>query len=254
LDPDAVDDAARGLLADAGAVRDRGNDVAGAWAGLGASYEAPEADQLLRVMDPVRSDTSNLADDLERLSGVLARFAGELREIVTKCDRLRAEVQEFRAQLAAAPIGGGADTGFGTSSGFGAVSGIRLDPVLATENALLSGPIASVTEELAEAEWACAAAIAAIDGPPQGPGGFAGFLAGAADSVAGAAEKVTNPWGEAPAPESCAGAAIAQVGTAMWTGASWAQSPPRGHTCRPFPGWPPWPWRGTPPVRNSVSP
>lgn len=196
-------------------MRDGGADVSGAWAGLGASYEAPEAGQLLRVMDPVRADTDRLADELERVAAALATFAGELREIVAKCDRLRSEVREFRARVAAAPIGGGSGSGFGSGVGFVVDSGLGLDPVLATENALLSSRIAAVAEELAEAERACAAAIRAVDGPPR-PGGFARLLTSAAETVA------ANSWGEAPEPETCAGSAINQVGTAMWTGVNWA--------------------------------
>jgi hypothetical protein len=217
LDPEAVERSARDLRADAGAVRDGGAEVAGAWAGLGVSYAAPEAGQLLRVMDPVRADTDRLADELERVSSALGTFAGELREIVTTCDRLRVEVREFRARVAAAPVGGSAsDSGFGSGSGFGVDSGLGLDPALATQNAFLASRISSVTEELAEAERACAAAIRAIDGPPQGGGGFGGFMA---DPIGTVAEHLT--WGESPQPETCAGNAVQDVGMALWNGVSW---------------------------------
>jgi hypothetical protein len=220
LDPKAVAQSARGLRADAGAVRDGCNDVAGAWAGLGASYEAPEAGQLLRAMDPVRADTDRLADELERVASVLATFAGELREIVTKCDRLRVDVVEFRARVAAAPLGGESSSGLGSAPGFNIGSGLGLAPALATQNAVLASQIASVAEELVEAERACAAAIRAIDGPPS-PGGFGGFLAGAVDAVSDAAEKAANPWGESAQPELCAGAAVEQVMFGMWNAVSW---------------------------------
>lgn len=220
LDPEAVDEAARGLKADAGAVRDGGNDVADAWAGLGASYEAPEAAQLLRVMDPVRVDTDWLAGELEHVASALARFAGELREVVTKGDRLRVEVAEFRARVAAAPAGVTAEVGFGAGPAFGGDSALGLDPVLATQNAFLTSRIAALAEELFEDERACAAAVRAVHGPPS-PGGFGGFVAGAVTAASDVAEKAANPWGESTQPESCAGAAIAQVMVGVWNAASW---------------------------------
>ena len=91
-----------------------------------------------------------------------------------------------------------------------------MDPALATQNAFLTSRITSVSVELASAERACAAAIHAIDGPPQSGGRF----------LVDAAQRVLEgrlPWGEAPEPETCAGDAVKQVGTAVWTGASWVQ-------------------------------
>jgi hypothetical protein len=219
LNPGAVEEAARDLRADAGLVRDGGNDVAGAWAGIGASYEAPEAGQLLRVMDPVRADTDRLADEVERVAAALATFAGELHEIAAKRDRLRVEVQELRSRVAASPFGDGSGfgwgSGFGSASGFDVGSGPGLDPALATQNAFLASRITSVTVELAEAERACAAAIRAIDNPPP-DGGLGAFLA---DPVGTVAEQL--PWGEASQFETCAGSAIQNVGMALWNGAAW---------------------------------
>ena len=215
LDPEAVDDAARGLKADASAVRDGGNDVVGAWTGLGASYEAPEAAQLLRVMDPVRADTDRLAGELERVASALARFAGELREIVTKGDRLQVEVVEFRARVAAAPVGVTAEVSFGAGPGLGGESALGLDPVLATQNAFLTSRIAALAEELVVAERACAAAVRAVDGWQERA---AGLLFNTARGVA----TDRMPWGEPGGPESCAGQAIEQVIGGIWNSGSWA--------------------------------
>ncbi|MEU4360772.1 hypothetical protein [Promicromonospora sp. NPDC023987] len=219
LDPDAVGDAARGVRADAGAVRGGGDDVAGAWAGLGASYEAPEAAQLLRVMDPVRADTDRLADELERVAGALLAFAGVLREVVSERDRLRVEVAEFRARVAAAPVGGAAEvgpaSGFGPVSGLGGVSAVGLDPVLATQNAFLTARVTALAEDLAEAERACAAAVRAIDGWQERA---AGLLFDTARGVS----SDRMPWGDSGGPESCAGQAIEQVTVGLWSSASWA--------------------------------
>lgn len=217
LDPEAVQEAARGLRVDAGAVSDGGRAVAGAWAGLGASYEAPEAGRLLRVMDPVRADTDRLGDELERVAAALARFAGELREIVGRCDRLRGEVADFRARVAVAPVGGAADvgpaSGFGAGSGFGVSSGLGLDPALATENGLLSGRIAAVAEELVEAERACAAEVRAIDGWRERAGGLL------LDTARGVVSD-RLPWGEQGGPESCVGGAAEQVMVGVWNSVS----------------------------------
>ena len=156
-------------------------------------------------------------EELERVASALARFAGELREVVTKGDRLRAEVAEFRARVAAAPVGESAgvgfSSGFGADSGFGGDSTLGLDPVLATQNAFLTSRIAALAEELVEAERACAAAVRAVDGWQERA---AGLLFNTARGVA----TDRMPWGDPGGPESCAGQAIEQVMVGIWNSGS----------------------------------
>lgn len=201
LDPDAVDDAARSLRADALAVRDAGVDVAGAWHGLRADYQAPEADRLLSAMDPVRSETSSLGDDLDQVATALGRFAQDLRAIKSAFDVVRADAWAFHALIATNPEW-------------------EFDPELVAQNTTLLGRVNSVQVQLWDAERECANAIRAIDC-------LAPWNAGVSDGPAdpnafGLTEIPTEtamPWG-APVEqkEHCPASAVTSVRSAVWDG------------------------------------
>jgi hypothetical protein len=201
LDPDAVDDAARSLRADALAVRDAGVDVVGAWYGLRADYQAPEADRLLSALDPVRSDTATLGDDLEQVATALGRFAQDLRAIKSAFDVVRADAWTFHARIATNPEW-------------------EFDPELVAQNTTLLGRVNSVQVQLWDAERECANAIRAIDclAPWN-----AGVSDGPADSnTFGLTEIPTEtamPWG-APVEqkEHCPASAVTSVRSAVWDG------------------------------------
>ncbi|MGI5188950.1 hypothetical protein ACQEVI_12495 [Promicromonospora sp. CA-289599] len=201
LDPDAVDDAARSLRADALAVRDAGVDVVGAWYGLRADYQAPEADQLLSALDPVRSDTARLGDDLEQVATALGRFAQDLRAIKSAFDVVRADAWTFHARISTNPEW-------------------EFDPELVAQNTTLLGRVNSVQVQLWDAERECANAIRAIDC-------LAPWNAGVSDGPAdpntfGLTEIPTEtamPWG-APVEqkEHCPASAVTSVRSAVWDG------------------------------------
>ena len=201
LDPDAVDDAARSLRADAVAVRDAGVDVAGAWHGLRADYQAPEADRLLSAMDPVRSETSSLGDDLDQVATALGRFAQDLRAIKSAFDVVRADASAFHARIATNPEW-------------------EFDPELVAQNTTLLGRVNSVQVQLWDAERECANAIRAIDC-------LAPWNAGVSDGPAdpnafGLTEipaETAMPWG-APVEqkEHCPASAVTSVRSAVWDG------------------------------------
>lgn len=201
LDPDAVDDAAYSLRADALAVRDAGVDVVGAWYGLRADYQAPEADRLLSALDPVRSDTATLGDDLEQVATALGRFAQDLRAIKSAFDVVRADAWTFHARIATNPEW-------------------EFDPELVAQNTTLLGRVNSVQVQLWDAERECANAIRAIDC-------LAPWNAGVSDGPAdpnafGLTEIPTEtamPWG-APVEqkEHCPASAVTSVRSAVWDG------------------------------------
>lgn len=201
LDPDAVDDAARSLRADALAVRDAGVDVVGAWYGLRADYQAPEADRLLSALDPVRSDTATLGDDLEQVATALGRFAQDLRAIKSAFDVVRADAWTFHARIATNPEW-------------------EFDPELVAQNTTLLRRVNSVQVQLWDAERECANAIRTIDclAPWN-----AGVSDGPADSnTFGLTEIPTEtamPWG-APVEqkEHCPASAVTSVRSAVWDG------------------------------------
>jgi hypothetical protein len=203
LDPEAVEAAVRGLRSDALAVQDAGVDVVGAWYGLRADYQAPEADRLLSAMDPVRSATASLGDDLERVATALGRFAEELQAIRSAFDVVRADARAFRARIATNPEW-------------------EFDPGLVEENTTLLGRVNTAQVRLWDAERECANAIRAIDClVPWSTGAVDG--AGATDPNAyGLSEipsEVEMPWG-APVEqkEHCPASAVTSVKSAVWDG------------------------------------
>ena len=154
LDPDSVELGARSLRRDATAVRDAGIAVSGAWQGLGACYETPDTDQVLRALDPVRVATDKLADDLDAVADVLDRFAGEVRSLQAKRSSLVARIGDFNSRVAAEAV----------TLGGAALPGL-LAPELSFENQTLLGQSASLGEEFETAELECADRIKAIGSP-----------------------------------------------------------------------------------------
>ncbi|MGI5191870.1 hypothetical protein ACQEVI_27265 [Promicromonospora sp. CA-289599] len=154
LDPDSIEIGARSLRRDATRVREAGLAVTGAWQGLGACYETPDTDQVLRALDPVRVATDKLADDLDQVADVLDRFADEVRSLQAKRSGLVARIGDFHSRVAAeASILGGA-----------ALPGV-LAPELSFENQSLLGQSGSLGEEFETAELECANKIKAIGSP-----------------------------------------------------------------------------------------
>jgi hypothetical protein len=199
LDPDAVEAAARALRAEAEAIRESGDEVAGAWSGLRADYEAPEAEQLLRAMDPVRSTTTDFGDDLGRVAAALMTFAAELREIKAKFDSVRADAFAFKDRIRSNPEW-------------------EFDQALIDENTALLGRVNSTQVQLWDAERECANAIRAIDDIKRWHSGVAEgdqYGYGLPSIPAG----TEMPWG-APVDkkEHCPMSAAMAVKSAVWDG------------------------------------
>ncbi|MGI5190212.1 hypothetical protein ACQEVI_18895 [Promicromonospora sp. CA-289599] len=135
-------------------MRDAGIAVSGAWQGLGACYETPDTDQVLRALDPVRVATGKLADDLDAVAGVLDRFADEVRSLQAKRSSLVAQIGDFRSRAAteAAPFGSPTLPGV-------------LAPELSFENQTLLGQSRLLGERFETAELECASKIKAIGSP-----------------------------------------------------------------------------------------
>ncbi|MEU4384964.1 DNA/RNA non-specific endonuclease [Promicromonospora sp. NPDC023805] len=200
LDPHAVDDAADDLRADAARIRDEGAEVPRAWQGLAAHYEAPEAGQLLAVMDPVGRTTDNFAEDLERVAAALASFAMDLREVKARFDQVRFDAVAFRNKIA-----GNLEWEF--------------DQELIHENNRLLSAANSAAVDLQDAERRCANQIRAIDQMTP-----LHVSTGAADDplaygVSHISLDTPMPWGESVARQDhCPKAAAVQVKRAVWDG------------------------------------
>ncbi|MGI5187850.1 hypothetical protein ACQEVI_06885 [Promicromonospora sp. CA-289599] len=180
LDAESIEMGAKSLRRDATAVRDAGVAVSGAWQGLGACYETPDTDQVLRALDPVRVATDKLADDLDEVAGVLDRFADDVRSLQAKRSTLVAQIGDFRSRAR-----GEADVlGLGLSS---PLLGVQLTGELSFENTRLIGQSRLLGEEFETAELECANKIKAIGSP-------ATMLEKAGNWFQDAATGIGNAW------------------------------------------------------------
>lgn len=199
LDPDAVEAAARALRADAEAIRESGGEVVDAWSRLREDYQAPESEQLLRSLDPVRTATATVGDDLGRAAAALMTFAGELREIKAQFDRVRADAFAFKDRIRSNPEW-------------------EFDQALIDENTALLGRVNSTQVQLWDAERECANAIRAIDDIKRWHSGFA---EGDQDGygLSSIPTGTEMPWG-APVEkqEHCPMSAAIAVKSAVWDG------------------------------------
>ncbi|MCW2525078.1 MAG: protein phosphatase, partial [Frankiales bacterium] len=94
-----LQNAAWWLRADAGKMRLAGVDIRAGWQRLGSVYSAPEAGQLLAVMDPVRTLAGTVADNVEAAAAALERFAQEAGPLAAKLQDLQFQAQDFRRRL-----------------------------------------------------------------------------------------------------------------------------------------------------------
>ncbi|MCX4734852.1 ADP-ribosyltransferase [Streptomyces sp. NBC_01363] len=83
------------LTADAGHVRDTGSSVHTHFQALSAYYKAPEAERLFASTKPVQDRADGFADDLEKVASSLSDYAAEIRPLVTKLTRLKADATTF---------------------------------------------------------------------------------------------------------------------------------------------------------------
>ncbi|MCW2522079.1 MAG: hypothetical protein JWO63_414, partial [Frankiales bacterium] len=94
-----LETAAWWLRSDAGRVRLAGVDIRADRQGLASVYRAPEAGQLLAVMDPVRTQAGTVADNVEAAAAALERFAQEAAPLAAKLQDLQFQAQDFRRRL-----------------------------------------------------------------------------------------------------------------------------------------------------------
>ena len=143
LDPDAVLAAAAGLAAGGTRVREAGAAMLREWRQLRASYVAPEAEQLLAVMDPVEAGARAYGDDVERVAAALRRYAEDVRPIKNALGHVRRDAWTFRDSIASIPDW-------------------EYDQDLVDENAALIRRVNAQQVALWDVERACANAIRAL--------------------------------------------------------------------------------------------
>lgn len=99
VDPDALEEAAGRFRAIGEAIEESGEGITSAWASLTGIYVAPEADTLLRVLDPLSSDGSAVATGVKDAAAALTAFAETARELKARLTGLKAEAEAFRADV-----------------------------------------------------------------------------------------------------------------------------------------------------------
>ncbi|MFK8848155.1 hypothetical protein [Streptomyces sp. Ac-502] len=82
-------------------VKTAGSDVHTSFGGLSAFYQAPEAEQLFAVTEPVARTARTLGDEMQTVSKALGTYAQEITPLVDQLNRLRQEAADFRANDAA---------------------------------------------------------------------------------------------------------------------------------------------------------
>lgn len=151
VDTEAVLDAARAVGNHAEVHSDAGGEVTTSWFRVADSYSAPETQQLLGSMEPVRTASESFSTAAQAVARALTTFA------------IEAEAAEARRARAATSIASFRTVAKGDDSW-------QQDPVMIAQNSVLTSEVAAAERELCEAEEACARTIASIpvDAPASG--------------------------------------------------------------------------------------
>lgn len=75
------------------------DDIPVQWQGLAAVYEAPESQQVLRVMDPVATDVQTIGTAVRKVAKALDTYASEAAAPKKALDELRVEAAAFVARV-----------------------------------------------------------------------------------------------------------------------------------------------------------
>ncbi|MEU2154063.1 hypothetical protein ABZ532_03380 [Streptomyces sp. NPDC019396] len=88
------------ISADGSSIWSAGTKVDAAFRGLSSYYQAPEAEQLFAVTAPVATGANEFCDELESVAQALGAYAGEVRPLVQKLERLKGEAADFESRIA----------------------------------------------------------------------------------------------------------------------------------------------------------
>ncbi|MEU7030786.1 hypothetical protein AB0A60_29380 [Streptomyces sp. NPDC046275] len=142
---EVLDQKVKALSSDGPKIVAAAGDVHTTFGGLRAFYQAPEAEQLFAVTQPVKDKALELSSDLCVIAGALGTYAQEVRPLKTRLENLRREAAAFRAKVAD-------DDKW------------REDGDLIEENLGRRNEVAEVWAAFQEAERACHAKIVALVG------------------------------------------------------------------------------------------
>jgi hypothetical protein len=212
-------DFCRRIAADVGRATE---DAHGIWRGVREHYDAPEAEQLYRTMDPVRSEGERERSIFLEAADRTDAFAEELRPLRKRLQRLEEDAEAFRSQVA----GGVWTTAGGVVPGFVWPQDIAVaspDRILDTEikvawhqhrtsadrNAELVSDAGRVIDQIREATEAFESRLRTLENPLAAPGavGVGSLGIGAVGASATAAPMAPDVSGFAPSKRILAGTA-----------------------------------------------
>ncbi|MGW0698278.1 hypothetical protein ACWD0A_02855 [Streptomyces sp. NPDC002867] len=95
-----LDKAVKDLSGDGAEIVTAAGDVHTTFGGLRAFYQAPEAEQLFAVTQPVKDKAATLSSDLGTVAGALGTYASDIRPLVQQLKDLKREAEAFRTKVA----------------------------------------------------------------------------------------------------------------------------------------------------------
>jgi hypothetical protein len=168
MSPDAIRGGATSLRAVGDKAFTDSSDVVKTWSGIAHPYVAPESEQLVAAMNPVKTSATTFDQNLCAAADSLDTFAEAVRAIKKTCDGIRADAKLLLGQIDA--------NGKVGSGGIGPGTDWWHDPVTFHKNEALIAAVAAQAALLKTAERACAGAIEGLAGGGQrGENGGPGF-------------------------------------------------------------------------------
>ena len=200
LNVETISSNASTLKTKAGDMRSAGSTIKTTWSGMSACYKAPEQETLYAAMNPVETNTDDLADDLEKIAGYVSTFADTAKGIKSDAQTLKKDGQAFKAKIAKKPDW-------------------QYDQELVNENTRLVNRASALQVRLWDAERECANNIRALDSLPPyhaDPKSEGDKLGYGYSSIPAEAEK---PWGKSvERKDHCPKKAAVSVKRFVWDG------------------------------------
>ena len=200
LDVETISSNASTLKTKAGNMRNAGSKIKTTWSGMSACYKAPEQETLYAAMNPVETNTDDLADDLEKIAGYVSTFASTAKGIKSDAQTLKKDGQAFKAKIAKKPDW-------------------QYDQELVNENTRLVNRASALQVRLWNAERECVNSIRALDSLPPyhaDQKSDSDKLFYGSSSIPQDADK---PWGKSvPRQDKCPKKAAVSVKRFLWDG------------------------------------
>ncbi|MBL0887947.1 hypothetical protein [Myceligenerans indicum] len=164
--------------------------MAAVWQGLRESYRAPEAGQLYRVMDPVRDQAAQFADELRTVADALSHLAEDYREVVRRRGLLISQVEAFNGKVHPEWAGALVEVSDWVA---GEKPAWQLSSLAVAEYNRLIAAMTKLRADQAEAEERCARKVRGLDGAARWGAATPGMWS--ASNIYNPAPQQALPWG-----------------------------------------------------------